>query len=118
MQPDLIFPLFYAQALDLTLAKDERLAVGFFQRSAVMMQIDRYKAAYLAQSKPKSRLSCFYLRYLSSLDISVLWRLCYCLSRMEEALSDCIWAQKHMRENPVIDYRQLGLRFKLYSWQV
>ncbi|XP_036953111.1 NADPH oxidase activator 1 isoform X2 [Acanthopagrus latus] len=65
------------RALDLTLAKDERLAVGFFQRGAVMMQIDR----------------------------------------LEEALSDCIWAQKHMRGNMVIDYKQLGLRFKLYSWQ-
>ncbi|XP_042344948.1 NADPH oxidase activator 1-like isoform X2 [Plectropomus leopardus] len=66
------------KALDLALAKDERLAVGFFQRAGVMMQIDR----------------------------------------LEEALSDCIWAQKHMRGNMVIDYRQLGLRFKLYSWQV
>ncbi|CAK6978568.1 NADPH oxidase activator 1-like [Scomber scombrus] len=66
------------KALDMTIAKDERLAVGFFQRSAVMMQVDR----------------------------------------LEEALSDCIWAQKHMRGNTVIDYKQLGLRFKLYSWQV
>uniref|UniRef100_A0A672GGQ2 NADPH oxidase activator 1 n=1 Tax=Salarias fasciatus TaxID=181472 RepID=A0A672GGQ2_SALFA len=57
-------------ALDLTIAKDERLAVGFFQRAAVM-QIDR----------------------------------------LEEALTDCIWAQKHMRGNAVIDYKQLGLRF-------
>lgn len=65
-------------ALDLALVKDEHLAVGFFQRSTVMMLLDR----------------------------------------LEEALSDCIWAQKHMRENPVIDYKQLGLRFKLYSWQV
>lgn len=39
-------------------------------------------------------------------------------NRLEEALSDCIWAQKYMRENPVIDYKQLGLRYKLYSWQV
>ncbi|XP_029916192.1 NADPH oxidase activator 1 isoform X1 [Myripristis murdjan] len=66
------------QALDQTIAKDERLAVGFFQRSAVLMQLDR----------------------------------------LEDALSDCIWAQKHMRGNMVIDYRQLGLRYKLYSWQV
>lgn len=65
-------------ALDLALVKDEHLAVGFFQRSTVMMLLDR----------------------------------------LEEALSDCIWAQKHMRGNPVIDYKQLGLRFKLYSWQV
>lgn len=41
-----------------------------------------------------------------------------CVCRLEEALSDCIWAQKHMRGNAVIDYKQLGLRFKLYSWQV
>lgn len=66
------------RSLDLTIAKDERLAVAFFQRSAVMMQTDKW----------------------------------------EEALSDCIWAQKHMRGNTVIDYRQLGLRYKLYSWQV
>ncbi|XP_034451671.1 NADPH oxidase activator 1 [Hippoglossus hippoglossus] len=66
------------QALDLTIVKDERLAVGFFQRAGVMMQI----------------------------------------GRLEEGLSDCIWAQKHMRGNIVIDYTQLGLRFKLYSWQV
>ncbi|XP_071337941.1 NADPH oxidase activator 1 [Trachinotus anak] len=66
------------KALDLTIAKDERLAVGFFQRAAVMMQINR----------------------------------------LEEALSDCIWAQKYLRGNMVIDYRQLGLRFKLNSWQV
>ncbi|KAJ0068003.1 hypothetical protein NL108_014941, partial [Boleophthalmus pectinirostris] len=65
-------------ALDLALVKDEHLAVGFFQRSTVMMLLDR----------------------------------------LEEALSDCIWAQKQMRNNPVIDYKQLGLRFKLYSWQV
>ncbi|KAK7933253.1 hypothetical protein WMY93_004149 [Mugilogobius chulae] len=65
-------------ALDLALVKDEHLTVGFFQRSTVMMLMDR----------------------------------------LEEALSDCIWAQKHMRGNTVIDYKQLGLRFKLYSWQV
>lgn len=35
------FPLCDVQALDLTISKDKRLAVGFFQRSAVMMQIDR-----------------------------------------------------------------------------
>ncbi|XP_026102657.1 NADPH oxidase activator 1-like [Carassius auratus] len=39
-------------------------------------------------------------------------------NRLEEALGDCIWAQKYMRENPVIDYKQLGLRYKMYSWQV
>ncbi|XP_041644052.1 NADPH oxidase activator 1 [Cheilinus undulatus] len=66
------------KALDFTIEKDQRLAVGFFQRAAVMMQVDR----------------------------------------LEEALSDCIWAQKHMRGNMVIDYKQLGLRYKLYSWQV
>ncbi|KAF0033699.1 hypothetical protein F2P81_013765 [Scophthalmus maximus] len=29
------------KALDLTIVKDERLAVGFFQRAAVMMQVER-----------------------------------------------------------------------------
>uniref|UniRef100_A0A3Q2XM49 Neutrophil cytosol factor 2-like n=1 Tax=Hippocampus comes TaxID=109280 RepID=A0A3Q2XM49_HIPCM len=65
------------EALDLTIVKDQRLAVAFFQRAAVMMQLDR----------------------------------------LNEALSDCVWAQKHLRGNMVIDYRQLGLRYKLYSWQ-
>ncbi|XP_058231657.1 NADPH oxidase activator 1 isoform X2 [Hemibagrus wyckioides] len=64
--------------LDQVIAKDERLAVGFFQRSAVHMMA----------------------------------------GRLEEALGDCIWAQKHMRANAVIDYKQLGLRYRLYSWQV
>ncbi|XP_054630448.1 neutrophil cytosol factor 2-like isoform X1 [Dunckerocampus dactyliophorus] len=40
------------------------------------------------------------------------------LNRLDQALSDCVWAQKHLRGNNVIDYRQLGLRYKLYSWQV
>ncbi|KAL4623287.1 neutrophil cytosol factor 2-like isoform X1 [Arapaima gigas] len=66
------------QALDQVIAKDERLAVAFFQRAGVHMQADK----------------------------------------LEEALSDCIWAQKHMRDNTVIDYKQLGLHYKLYSWQV
>ncbi|XP_065106320.1 NADPH oxidase activator 1 [Paramisgurnus dabryanus] len=66
------------KALDQALAKDQCLAVGFFQRAAVQMMANK----------------------------------------LEEALSDCIWAQKNMRENPVIDYKQLGLRFKMYSWQV
>lgn len=38
--------------------------------------------------------------------------------RLEEALSDCSLALKHFRGNSVIDYRQLGLRYKLHSWQV
>ncbi|XP_055776291.1 NADPH oxidase activator 1-like [Salvelinus fontinalis] len=66
------------QALDQTIAKDERLAVGFFQRAGAFMMA----------------------------------------SRLEEALNDCISALKHMRGNMVIDYKQLGLRYKLYSWQV
>uniref|UniRef100_A0A665WGW1 NADPH oxidase activator 1-like n=1 Tax=Echeneis naucrates TaxID=173247 RepID=A0A665WGW1_ECHNA len=62
---------------------------------------------------------------LGQLDQNVLFVIDYFLSvlcnspsRLEEALSDCIWAQQYMRGNTVIDYRQLGLRFKLYSWQV
>ncbi|XP_076854346.1 NADPH oxidase activator 1 [Brachyhypopomus gauderio] len=66
------------KALDQVIAKDERLAVGFFQRAAVHMMTNR----------------------------------------LQEALSDCMWAQKHMRDNTVIDYKQLGLRYKLFSWQV
>ncbi|XP_053337247.1 NADPH oxidase activator 1 [Clarias gariepinus] len=66
------------KALDQVIAKDERLAVGFFQRAAVHMMA----------------------------------------GRLDEALGDCIWAQKHMRTNAVIDYKQLGLRYRLYSWQV
>ncbi|KAJ8413836.1 hypothetical protein AAFF_G00064340 [Aldrovandia affinis] len=66
------------KALDQTIAKDERLAVGFFQRAGAHMMA----------------------------------------GRLEEAMTDCIWAQKHMRGNSVIDYRQLGLRYKLHTWQV
>lgn len=109
-KPELVFPLFYFQALDLTLAKDERLAVGFFQRSAVMMQINRHGAA---QTKVY-----WFMTFLSLFFFLFLCILFFCVYRLEEALSDCIWAQKHMRGNSVIDYKQLGLRFKLSSWQV
>ncbi|KAI5613038.1 NADPH oxidase activator 1, partial [Silurus asotus] len=64
--------------LALVIAKDERLAVGFFQRAALHMMV----------------------------------------GRLDEALGDCIWAQKHMRTNAVIDYKQLGLRYRLYTWQI
>ncbi|XP_061907050.1 neutrophil cytosol factor 2-like [Entelurus aequoreus] len=40
------------------------------------------------------------------------------INRLEEALSDCVWAQKHLRGNNVIDYRQPGLHYKLNSWPV
>ena len=43
---------------------------------------------------------------------------CHVIHRLDDALSDCIWAKKHMRDNTVIDYRQLGLPHKLFSWQV
>ncbi|XP_062398623.1 NADPH oxidase activator 1-like [Sardina pilchardus] len=66
------------QALDKAIAKDEGLAVCFFQRAGVLLLTNR----------------------------------------PEEALADCIWAQKQMRENAVIDYRQLGLCYKLFNWQV
>ncbi|KAI5088436.1 NADPH oxidase activator 1, partial [Silurus meridionalis] len=66
------------KALDRVIAKDERLAVGFFQRAALHMMV----------------------------------------GRLDEALGDCIWAQKHMRTNAVIDYKQLGLRYRLYTWQI
>lgn len=40
--PELLSSVWTVQALDLTLAKDERLAVGFFQRAAVLMQMNRF----------------------------------------------------------------------------
>nr|XP_032607341.2 NADPH oxidase activator 1 isoform X2 [Taeniopygia guttata] len=36
----------------------------------------------------------------------------------EEALSDYHMAFSHLRENPFIDYKQLGLRHILYAWEV
>lgn len=41
MGPDLLPCVWTVQALDLALAKDDRLAVGFFQRAAVLMQMSR-----------------------------------------------------------------------------
>lgn len=38
--------------------------------------------------------------------------------RYEEALSDYQMALAHLRENPFIDYKQLGLRHVLYAWEV
>ncbi|NWR64998.1 NOXA1 oxidase, partial [Bucorvus abyssinicus] len=66
------------QAFDRTLAKDNSLAVGFFQRGFVHLQLEMYG----------------------------------------EALSDYHMAFTHLRENPFIDYKQLGLRHILYAWEV
>nr|XP_014342975.1 PREDICTED: NADPH oxidase activator 1 [Latimeria chalumnae] len=63
---------------DRTIAKDERLAVGFFQRGVAHLRAEKY----------------------------------------QEALSDCKHAEINLRGNAVIDYRQLGLRFKLHKWEV
>ncbi|KAM4662315.1 NADPH oxidase activator 1 [Discoglossus pictus] len=40
------------------------------------------------------------------------------LERYEKALSDCHIALTHLRNNSVIDYKQLGLRHLLYVWEV
>ncbi|XP_009281738.1 PREDICTED: NADPH oxidase activator 1 [Aptenodytes forsteri] len=65
-------------AFDKTVAKDNSLAVGFFQRGFVHLQLEMY----------------------------------------EEALSDYHMAFNHLRQNPFIDYKQLGLRHILYAWEV
>ncbi|KFQ17620.1 NADPH oxidase activator 1, partial [Merops nubicus] len=69
---------FSPQAFDQTVAKDNSLAVGFFQRGFVHLQLEMY----------------------------------------EEALSDYQMAFRHLRKNPFIDYKQLGLRYILYAWEV
>ncbi|XP_030316807.1 NADPH oxidase activator 1 isoform X2 [Calypte anna] len=66
------------KAFNRTVAKDNSLAVGFFQRGFVHLQLEMY----------------------------------------EEALSDYHTAFSHLRENPFIDYKQLGLRHILYAWEV
>ncbi|KAM6297169.1 NADPH oxidase activator 1 [Aegotheles albertisi] len=66
------------RAFDRTLAKDNSLAVGFYQRGFVHVQLEMYEAA----------------------------------------LSDYHMAFRHLRENPFIDYKQLGLRHILYAWEV
>uniref|UniRef100_A0A8C4XJ44 NADPH oxidase activator 1 n=1 Tax=Falco tinnunculus TaxID=100819 RepID=A0A8C4XJ44_FALTI len=66
------------RAFDKTVAKDSSLAVGFFQRGFVHLQLEMY----------------------------------------EEALSDYHMAFSHLRQNPFIDYKQLGLRHILYAWEV
>ncbi|NXN93336.1 NOXA1 oxidase, partial [Rhinopomastus cyanomelas] len=65
-------------AFDKTLEKDNSLAVGFFQRGSVHLQLEMY----------------------------------------EKALSDYCMAFRHLRKNPFIDYKQLGLRHVLYAWEV
>ncbi|NXN09073.1 NOXA1 oxidase, partial [Indicator maculatus] len=66
------------QAFDRTVEKDNSLAVGYFQRGFVHLQLEMY----------------------------------------EEALSDYQMAFNHLRKNPFIDYKQLGLRHILYAWEV
>ncbi|TRZ12736.1 hypothetical protein HGM15179_014384 [Zosterops borbonicus] len=66
------------RAFNKTIEKDNSLAVGYFQRGFVHLQLEMY----------------------------------------EEALSDYHMAFSHLRQNPFIDYKQLGLRHILYAWEV
>ncbi|KAJ7405584.1 NADPH oxidase activator 1 [Willisornis vidua] len=68
----------HSVAFDETVAKDSSLAVGYFQRGFVHLQLQMY----------------------------------------EDALSDYHMAFSHLRQNPFIDYKQLGLRHILYAWEV
>ncbi|XP_050782475.1 NADPH oxidase activator 1 isoform X2 [Gopherus flavomarginatus] len=65
------------QAFDKTVTKDNHLAIGFFQRGFVCLQLEMY----------------------------------------EEALYDFSMALTHLRNNPFIDYKQLGLRHVLCAWE-
>ncbi|XP_068020265.1 NADPH oxidase activator 1 isoform X3 [Melanerpes formicivorus] len=65
------------RAFNRTVEKDNSLAVGYFQRGFVHLQLEMY----------------------------------------EEALSDYQMAFNHLRKNPFIDYKQLGLRHILYAWE-
>ncbi|NXQ48907.1 NOXA1 oxidase, partial [Catharus fuscescens] len=69
---------FSSQAFNKTIEKDNSLAVGYFQRGFVHLQLEMY----------------------------------------EEALSDYHMAFSHLRQNPFIDYKQLGLRHILHAWEV
>ncbi|XP_072096733.1 NADPH oxidase activator 1 isoform X2 [Mobula birostris] len=66
------------KAFDLTIAKDERLAICFFQRGIVHLRLNMF----------------------------------------DEALGDFRHALTNLRGHSMIDYAQLGLRHKLYSWEV
>ncbi|XP_048368019.1 NADPH oxidase activator 1 isoform X2 [Sphaerodactylus townsendi] len=44
--------------------------------------------------------------------------VCLRLERYEEALDNCRLALAHLRNNSFIDYKQLGLKFVLYAWEV
>uniref|UniRef100_UPI00398EFFF0 neutrophil cytosol factor 2-like n=1 Tax=Pristiophorus japonicus TaxID=55135 RepID=UPI00398EFFF0 len=65
-------------AFDQTIAKDDRLAICFFQRGSVHLRLEMF----------------------------------------DEAQSDFKHALTNLRGNSVIDYSQLGLRHRLYSWEV
>ncbi|XP_053329789.1 NADPH oxidase activator 1 [Spea bombifrons] len=40
------------------------------------------------------------------------------LQKYEKALSDCHQASAHLRNNSLIDYKQLGLKYVLHTWEV
>lgn len=90
-KPELVFPLFYFQALDLTLAKDERLAVGFFQRSAVMMQINRHGAAQTKVYWFRTFLSFFFLISVHSVFL--------CLQTRRSSLRLHLGTEAHARKH-------------------
>lgn len=126
-----LFSLF--QAFDCSIGKDEHLAVAFFQRGITFYRKKR-------QEKPLSSIKCplsFLIRSEDSeafcnrhslvpnhcygeggvLDAKVInWIIP--VQRYEESLADFQHSFKTLRGNQLIDYKALGLRYKLYACDV
>ncbi|XP_036710643.1 NADPH oxidase activator 1 isoform X2 [Balaenoptera musculus] len=87
------------RAFDQAVTKDACMAVGFFQRGVANFQLERRDSAIipiLPTWKPRAGLEEWF----------------------REALSDFQRTLAQLRDNAAIDYTQLGLRFKLQSWEV
>ncbi|XP_028666061.1 NADPH oxidase activator 1-like isoform X1 [Erpetoichthys calabaricus] len=99
-------------ALDILENIPEPTSKIFFTMSSIYLQLGYLEKSIEALNKTVEKDNCLAVGFFQRAAVHML------TGRLEQALSDCSLALKNQRGNPVIDYRQLGLRFKLHNWEV
>ncbi|KAM9062282.1 NADPH oxidase activator 1 [Sarcophilus harrisii] len=99
-------------ALELFSGIEEPFSKICFNMGCVYLLIGNPEAALLALDQTVSKDSCLAVGFFLRGEVH------FHLERFPEALSDYSMALANLRNNTFIDYKQLGLRYKLQTWEV
>ncbi|XP_051832875.1 NADPH oxidase activator 1 [Antechinus flavipes] len=99
-------------ALELFSGIEEPFAKICFNMGCVHLLTGNPEAALLALDQTVTKDSCLAVGFFLRGEVH------FHLERFPEALSDYAMALANLRNNTFIDYKQLGLRYKLQTWEV